>query len=142
MKSAFEPIVLEWEGKPYRIANDMRAIRQVERVINRPDVQADLSAAGLLVPADIAEIFAGLLRLGGAEVTDDEVYTGLFRGGATEVDQIAAAQMIGAIMVSRDPPAAEGAAGGANPPPGQARKPRPRARSGRKRSSSPSAPGA
>jgi hypothetical protein len=138
MKSAFEPIVLEWGGKPYRIANDMRAIRQVERVTNRPDVLKDLIATGLLVPADIAEIFAGLLRLGGAEVTDDEVYTGLFRGGATEADQIAAAQVIGAIMASRNPPAAEGAAGEANP----RQKPRRSARSGRKRSSSPSAPGA
>lgn len=139
VKSAFEPIGLEWAGKSYRIANDMRAIRQVERVTVRPDVAADLVASGRLCPADIAEIFAGLLRLGGADVDDEEVYQGLFRGEDTEAAQLAAMGVITAIMSSRTPPAGQGAAGDPNPPRSPAKR---SGRSGRKRSSSRSAPGA
>ncbi len=137
MKSAFDDIVIEWGGETYRLANDMRTIRQVERVVTRPDVREDLESTGQLLPADIAEIFGNLLRHGGADASNDDVYVGLFRGNEKdkETAQLVAMQVIRSILESRNAPA--DVVADVNPP-----KPtKKRARSGKKRSSSASAPG-
>lgn len=130
--SAFQPITLEWAGKTYTIADDMRAIRRVELVTMRGDVLEALEATGRMLPVDIAEVFANLLTFAGAKVTHREVYRGLFgAGAATEAAQLAAMQVISGIMDSRNPPAGMEAAGDGRPTNRAARR-----RSGAKRTSS------
>lgn len=111
-----DDIRIEWNGKTYVVPHNLRAIRQVERVIVRPDVREDLQANGSLTPSDIAEIFANLLNLGGAGVSHDDVYDAMFSGGASGAAINTAMAVILAIMESRAAPKGIAEGVSANPP--------------------------
>lgn len=95
-----ETVNLEWDGKPYALAVDMRALRQIERVVFRPEVQADLRDHGVMTPVDIAEIFCNLLNLAGVKpaLTIEQTRNGLFGSGGSLAAATQAQAVIQAIM--------------------------------------------
>lgn len=75
----FDDIVLEWEGREYRLpANRMLgAIASIEEVITLPELVQSSERGGPPLNK-IAKAFGAVLRYAGARVSDDEVYLGMF----------------------------------------------------------------
>lgn len=97
----FPDIELVWEGKTYKLKHDMKAIRQVERVIFRPEVALDMAQHNVLTPTDQAEIFANLLNLAGCKVDHEEVALKMFSGPGSAEGQLAAQRVIEYVMKPR-----------------------------------------
>lgn len=105
MSGPHDDLKLTWEGKTYVIPLDMRAVRAVERVVVRPECQADLERNGFLVPSDISEVVAGLLNLAGAGVTHEQVDQGMFGRKADAAAVRAAMAIITGVLQARVAPA-------------------------------------
>lgn len=101
----FEPIVLAWNGRDYTIPPDqvMRAIAKVEDVFTMAQLNGHMQRADIPL-AKLACAYAAVLRHAGARVTDEEVYDGMFSGGATALQTRALAAM-SALLVMMIPPA-------------------------------------
>ena len=81
--SIFEDIKLAWDGRDYVIPSDrvMGAIARIEDVVTLGELQrySEKQAAPL---AKVAMAYGTVLRYAGANVTDDQVYAGIFSGEA------------------------------------------------------------
>lgn len=117
--ATFEEVRLSWNGKDLVIPpNDvLRAIAKVEDVLTLGDL-AGFTTKGRLPLAKLAQSFGILLRHAGAQVSDDEVYNGMFTGGGRELQRraFAAVAALQALMVPPEHLRAEPAKG----PPGKA----------------------
>jgi hypothetical protein len=80
--SSFDDINLEWEGKPFIIKSNrvLGAIARIEDVITLSELQRFGMRGGSPL-AKIAMAYGAVLRYAGAQVTDEEVYRGLFSQG-------------------------------------------------------------
>lgn len=103
MKS-FEPIPLYWEGKEYIIPSRkiMPAIARIEDVVTLTELQ-EYAARGTMPIGKIAMSYGAVLRFAGANITDEEVYSGMF--GAEGQDQQATAMIaVQGLMEMMMPP--------------------------------------
>lgn len=75
----FEPINLEWHGKPVSIPANrvLGAIATIEGVMTYNELQ-DFAMRGAYPAARVAAAYGALLRYAGEVVTDEQVYAGLF----------------------------------------------------------------
>lgn len=99
-------ITISYRGEPYKVPNNMRALRQVERVMMRPEVQEDLQTSQVMCPVDIAEIFRNLLVLAGCDVAVEEVRFEIFGSDSSAKEALAATNVIMSILEQRTPPPA------------------------------------
>jgi len=95
MQSLFKPITLAWHGREYTIAPDavLRCIAEVENVLTLGDL-ANMQARGRLSLAKLAIAYGITLRYAGAEVSDEDVYGGMFKDAGAELQRRA----FGAIL--------------------------------------------
>lgn len=103
---SFEDIRLEWAGKEYTIKSNrmLGAIARIEDVVTLSELQR-FGARGTVPMAKIAMAYGAVLRYMGAEVTDDEVYAGMF--GATGTGADAVVNSISALVAMMIPPQPE-----------------------------------
>lgn len=92
MSAVFEEVTLGWRGETYNITPDMRLLNRIEQTVSLSRL------ANRLVNADppisqLATVVAEMLRKGGAQVTDEEVYQELMTGDPDAVHQMAAVVM-------------------------------------------------
>lgn len=78
---AFDDVPLEWSGKTYVIPSNavLRTIAAIEDVVTLDELQG-FARRGTAPMAKLAMAWGSVLRHGGARVTDDEVYEGMFSG--------------------------------------------------------------
>lgn len=112
---AFTDVSLNWRGKDYEIraSRMMGAIARIEDVVTLPELQR--CAARKTAPlGKVAQAFAAVLRYAGAEVTDEDVYLGMFgaRGGVAVDVAMTSLMTLMAMMV---PPASLQAKGAPQP---------------------------
>jgi hypothetical protein len=111
--AAFDDVALEWQGAQYTIPHNrvLRTIAAVEEVITLGGLAR---SARDVPPAKISIAFGIILRAAGANVTDDEVYDGMFvEGGSFEVQRVAEAVMALLAMMLPNSAKAKAAADGA-----------------------------
>lgn len=88
--SGFNPLVLKWDGETKVIQphHMLRAIAAVEEIITLHEIGI-FQKRGTAPMARIAQAYGALLRYAGFQVSDDEVYAGMFAdqgmAGATAV---------------------------------------------------------
>lgn len=98
--SSFEEVGLTWEGREYVIPADgvLRVIAKVEDVITL----GELAVAQKRIPlAKLATAYGVMLRAAGADVTDEQVYSGMFANGGKDMPRRAmqAALTLQALMI-------------------------------------------
>ncbi len=105
---AYDPVELDWRGKTYSIPprKVLGAIARVEEHLTFTEL---LGHAGrnTVATAKLAMAFGSLLRYAGADVTDDDVYEGMFAasvGSSEGADAIVTA--ISILMSMMIPPGA------------------------------------
>jgi hypothetical protein len=86
--SIFQPITLEWRGRPYVIPADrvMKAIAIVENHITLLELQR-AAVNGSAPLAKVANAFADVITFAGGNVLGEEVYAGMF-GEDADVQQV------------------------------------------------------
>jgi hypothetical protein len=126
----FDDIKLEWAGKAYTVPANrvLGAIARIEEVVTIKDL-AHCAATQSLPVAKLSMAYGSLLRYAGAEVTDEEIYAGMF-GNVTDATRTA--QAIGGLLAMMIPKNAIKTSGGGS---GNVK---PTAASSRKRSRQPS----
>ena len=85
MSRDFEEVVLSWNGKEYRLPPDqvLPCIARIENVLTLGDLaQASLGKPML---AKLSMAFGIALRMAGANVTDKEVWEGMFSRNAKDI---------------------------------------------------------
>lgn len=115
--AVFEEVALKWGGREYKIAPDsiMRLLAQIEEVVTMADLYR-YSTQGRPPLAKLSTAFGMALRHAGAQVSDEEVYAGMFEGGGKDV-QMRVFNSVQTLLALMIPPSAlaasveEGAAG-------------------------------
>lgn len=81
----FDPIKLEWSGKTITIPANrvMQAIATVEDIVTLVEL-TDMFQRGAPKYSRIAMAYGALLRFGGMEIKDEDIYTALFDEGSSE----------------------------------------------------------
>lgn len=100
MPTIFEKIRLIWNGKEYSIPPDqvMMCIAKVEDVITMKEL-AEIAEKKSLPLGKISMAFGAVLRHAGADVSDEEVYDGMFKGGAAQRQGLQAINALLSMMV-------------------------------------------
>lgn len=101
--SPFDPVHVAWAGKQYTIAADrvMGAIKRVEDHVTLAELQVAASR-GQLKLARLAGAYADLLRYAGAaDVTEADVYAGMFGADAENV-VVQGTYALLSLMIPRD----------------------------------------
>ena len=84
MQSGFEDIKLGWQDKDYVIPANrvLGAVARIEQHITLHEILAysERSTAPMAV---LAQAYASVLRYAGAQITDEDVYQGMFTDGDT-----------------------------------------------------------
>jgi hypothetical protein len=104
--SVFDDIALGWAGKKYVIParKVLGAIARIEEVMTLQELLRFVQD-GNFPMAKIARAYAYVLRYAGAEITDEEVYEGMFpHGGATTNPQEVALMALQGLMEMMIPP--------------------------------------
>ena len=75
--SVFEDVTLHWDGEEYTIPANrvMRLIQAVEDVVTLPELQDCIVR---MKAGRVAAAYGVMLRFAGVQVTDEEVYAGIF----------------------------------------------------------------
>jgi hypothetical protein len=73
MAAVFEEVILEWEGQEYRVTPTYRMIQRIEQDVSIAGISQRL-AEGNPPMSHIASVVGVLLRAGGAQVEDEDVY--------------------------------------------------------------------
>lgn len=115
-KSVFDDVTLTFAGKEYKIPANMMmgAIARIEEFVTLKELHDIGSERATLKLSPIASAYAAALRYAGAKVADDEVYAGMFAGGASsQVAVIGAVQGLISMMIPpsalrKEPPPGEG----------------------------------
>lgn len=91
----FDDIRLNWQGTDYVIpANKvMGAIARIEDVITLTEL-IQMSRQGKVKFASIAAAYAGVLRYAGVQISDEQVYLGLFQDNNAAVVNAALAGLL------------------------------------------------
>lgn len=102
----FEDIKLSWKGKEHVLPADsmLRTIAQVEDVLSIGKLYESIAKKSLPM-AKLAICYGIVLRAAGAEVSDDEVYDGMFANDGESI-QRKAFQAIGLLQSLMLPPSA------------------------------------
>lgn len=100
MAGEFDDVTLTWGGVNYMIPSNrmMLAIARIEDHVSLEDL--DVSASQRPKRAKVAMAFASVLRFAGANVTDEQVYAGMF-DKATAASSIAALQTLAMMMIPK-----------------------------------------
>lgn len=103
MSSPFADFAVEWAGAPYTIParKIMRAIAVVEDIVTLGELSTMVRDDRLKL-SKVAAAYGALLRFAGASVDDEQVYAGLFSGGA----QTTAMASINGLLGLMIPPSA------------------------------------
>lgn len=91
-------ITIEWDGKAYECRVTMVLIDRIEEELNLSKMLSTLSSGDIRF-SHAAKLVAFLLRDAGAEVTQEEVYQGLFAGD-DGLDSREIGAVIGEIMMA------------------------------------------
>ena len=113
MAGVFDDITLGWHDKTYVIPADrvLGAVARIEQHITLHEILA-YSERGTAPMAVLAQAYASVLRYAGAEITDNEVYAGMFTDGDTT--QIVS-QLLNGLLGMMLPPSERQDAKGHNP---------------------------
>lgn len=100
----FDEIKLTWNGREYKIAPDrvMKCIAMVEDVLTMVQLHRYRERADLPL-GKLAQAFGIVLRYAGAQVTDEEVYEGIFKSEDTRGTALGAVMTLQMMMI---PPSA------------------------------------
>lgn len=74
-------IELAWQGKPYNVTINMELIDRIEDELNLAQMVAQ-AASGDTRMSKAAKLFAIMLQSAGCDVTQEDVYTGMYHSGA------------------------------------------------------------
>lgn len=77
-----KPIELGWKGKDYKLLITMEVIDRIEDEVNLTQI-ANQANSGDIRFSKVAKLFAVLLDLAGASVTQEEVYQSMFSDAPT-----------------------------------------------------------
>jgi hypothetical protein len=116
---AFEDIKISWADRDYIIKANrvMGAIARIEDIMTLNELQRFL-ARGAAPLGKVSMAYGTVLRYAGADVTDEQVYAGMFGAGDTSADSIiASVQALVAMMI---PPPTQKIPGGGSIPRGNA----------------------
>lgn len=96
----FEDVRLSWKGREHRIAADrvLRVIAAVEDVITLGALHRAMTA-GSLPLAKLATAYAIVLRHAGVDVTEEEVYAGMFSAGDMKERAVGAVALLQTLMI-------------------------------------------
>jgi hypothetical protein len=96
----FKPVTLEWKGRPVVIPANrlLGAIAAVEEAVTFNEL-IEFSKRRAYPTARVAAAFGILLRYAGEDVTDEQIYAGLFGDPAVTMDAAAAIQLLMMMMV-------------------------------------------
>jgi|SRR5690606_40364827 len=86
MTGVFDDKVIGWHDKTYTISADrvLGAVARIEHYITLHEI-LQYSERGTAPMAVLAQAYGAVLRYAGAQVTDGEVYEGMFTDGDTTV---------------------------------------------------------
>ena len=88
-------IELSWNGKPYPVNMTMRLIEHIEEKLNL-GLMAQQCASGDIRFSHAARLVEIVLKDAGAEVTADEIYSGMFSGDDVSVSDVI--EVVGLIL--------------------------------------------
>lgn len=96
----FKPIQIDWKGKPVTIPANrlLGAVAAIEEVITFNEL-LNYSQRGAYPAARIAKAYGELLRYAGEQVTDDEIYLGIFGDDVNAANVTGSMQLLMMIMV-------------------------------------------
>jgi hypothetical protein len=116
---AFDEINIGWAGKTYTIParKALGAIAQIEEVVTFGELLRH-AQAGQMPLAKISRGYAAVLRYAGADVTDDDVYLGMFAEVGNQEMAFVAMQGLMEMMI---PPSVKARFNGTAPAPVLAR---------------------
>lgn len=92
MAAVFNEVHLTWNGKEYSITPDMRLLNKIEQDISLSELAYRMSM-GKVPMSQLAVVIGVMLRKGGANASDEEVYQELMTGDAVGVQDMAATVM-------------------------------------------------
>jgi len=100
---AFDDIPLEWDGVTYTIPANrvLGAVARIEDIITLHEL-GEYSARGTAPMGKLAKAYGAVLRYAGADLSDEDVYLGMFSGGVSPEAMMVAINGLVGIMV---PPA-------------------------------------
>lgn len=103
-RRVFEDITLQWQGTDYVIRSDrvMGAISRIERVVTLYELLQMTAVQGAPSVSAVSMAFASILRYAGCDITDAEVYDGMWEGEELHAKTQAAVEVLLRMMV---PPA-------------------------------------
>lgn len=89
MSAIFDPIEIEWDGKPYRIEpqNILKAIARVEEHITLAQLVKQ-AESGSVSSSKLSMAFGTLIRFAGAKATDEEVFERVLGAGSLNADDM------------------------------------------------------
>lgn len=95
----FDDIRLEWKGRTYIVPSRrvMGAILCVEDVVTMNELHR-YSQRGAIPLGKIAAAYAAVLRYAGANVSDEEVYLGLFEDENVEIAMLSCQQLLSLML--------------------------------------------
>lgn len=101
--SIFKEVKLQWNGRDYVIPPDnvLMAIAKVEDILTLGELSRAM-VKNTIPTGKLAQAFGAILRHAGANVTDDEVYAGMFGSGDRAR---AASSAVSTLLVLMIPPA-------------------------------------
>lgn len=103
--SGFDDIKLGWGGKVYTIParKALGAIARIEQVITLKEL-TQFAQRETAPMAMLAQAYGSVLRYAGADVTDEDIYTGMFGAAGQDVSAVIA-EAVQTLMLMMIPPA-------------------------------------
>ena len=87
-------VKLKWDGQEYSCPVTMSLIKDMERSgVNILQSAIMIDKGGIPPISLIAELYAHILRAGGCNVTEDEIYNSIMSAPADSVELVAAARV-------------------------------------------------
>lgn len=89
MAGVFRDVTAEWEGVEYTFTPSNRVLRRIEGLgVNVATLIHGLSVGPMSAP-NLAFVAAEFLKIGGADVSEDDVYLKIMSGTEAEINAIA-----------------------------------------------------
>ena len=89
MAGVFRDVTAVWNGEEYTFSPSNRILRRMEsNGVNIAQLIAGLSQGSVSVP-NLAFVAAEFLKIGGADVTEDQVYAHIMEGSTDDVSHLA-----------------------------------------------------
>jgi hypothetical protein len=97
---AFDAVTLSWEGRDHTIPANrvLGAIARIEDVVTLEELSR-YGERGTMPLAKLAMAYGAVLRYAGANVKDDEVFTGMFSDGQKQSDLVTALMSLLTMML-------------------------------------------